>query len=91
MNPALPTHVIDKALAKDAPKARAEYLNVWREDLSDYIPADEIDNCTAWGTFERPPQPGIFYQAYADCAGGVMGETRRYWRRDRTEAPVSAR
>jgi hypothetical protein len=40
MNPELPAHVVDKALAEDAPKARAEYQNVWREDLNDFIPLD---------------------------------------------------
>jgi hypothetical protein len=31
-DPALAAHVIDKALTEDAPKARAEYQNIWRED-----------------------------------------------------------
>jgi hypothetical protein len=71
MNPVLPAHVIDKALAEDAPKARAEFLNVWREDLSDFIPLDVIESCTEFGVHERPPQPGIKYVAYCDAAGGT--------------------
>jgi len=71
MNPQLPAHIIDKALAEDAPKARAEYLNVWREDLSDFIPIDVIESCTEFGVHERPLRPGMKYFAYADCAGGT--------------------
>jgi hypothetical protein len=71
MNLQLPAHVIDKALAEDAPKARAEYLNVWREDLSDFIPIDVIESCTDFGVHERPPQPGVKYVAFCDAAGGT--------------------
>ena len=28
--------MVDKALAEDAPRARAEFLNIWREDLTDF-------------------------------------------------------
>jgi hypothetical protein len=71
MNPALPAHVIDKALAEDAPKARAEYQNIWREDLSDFIPADVIESCTDFGVHERAPEPGVRYVAFADASSGV--------------------
>ena len=52
-------------------KARAEFLNIWREDLSDFIPVDVIDACTDWGVTERPPLAGIKYVAWADAAGGT--------------------
>ena len=71
MNPQLPQSVIDRALAEDAPKARAEFLNAWREDLSDFLPLDVIEACTAWGTTERAPQKGIKYFCFADSAGGT--------------------
>jgi hypothetical protein len=71
MNPVLPAHVIDKALAENAPKARAEFLNIWREDLSDFIPIDVIDACADWGVSERPPLPNVKYIAWADAAGGT--------------------
>jgi hypothetical protein len=71
MNPVLPAHVIDKALAEDASKARAEFQNIWREDLSDFIPADVVESCTDFGVHERAPQSGVRYYAYADCAGGT--------------------
>ena len=33
----------------DGPKARAEFLNAWREDLSDFLPLDVIEACAEWG------------------------------------------
>jgi hypothetical protein len=71
MNPKLPQHVIEKALAEDSAKARAEYLNTWREDLSDFIPIDVIENATDFGVYQRPPLPGVRYFAHADAAGGT--------------------
>jgi len=71
MNPLLPASAVDKALEEDAHKARAEFLNVWREDLSDFIPIDVIDAATDWGITERPPLDGIGYVAWADAAGGT--------------------
>jgi hypothetical protein len=71
MNPRLPQSVIDQALANDAPKARAEYLNVWREDVSDFVPLDVIEACTDWGVTERPRQRGVSYFGYHDAAGGT--------------------
>jgi hypothetical protein len=71
MNPQLPEHVVDKALAEDSPKARAEYLNVWREDVSDFIPADLIESGTDFGVRERAPQSGIKYFAYCDASSGL--------------------
>jgi hypothetical protein len=71
MNPKLRQRVIDKAMAEDDRKAGAEYLNVWREDLSDFIPLDAIEACTDFSIYERPPQPGQTYVAFADAAGGT--------------------
>jgi hypothetical protein len=73
MNPALPASVITKALRQDPAKARAEFENVWREDLSDFIPLDVIDAATDWDVSERPPLSGsgTKYIAWADAAGGT--------------------
>ena len=71
MNPKLPVSVIDRAIANDAPKARAEFLNVWREDDLDFVPMDIVEACTDWGVHERPPQPGVRYIAFADAASGT--------------------
>jgi len=70
MNPKLPQDIVEKALAEDAAKAGAEYLNRWRDDLSDFIPLDVVESCSDFGVHERPPQQGIHYVAYCDPAGG---------------------
>jgi hypothetical protein len=71
MNPKLPASVVDNALAADAPKARAEFENVWREDVDDFLPLDVIEAATDWGTIERLPEPGHRYVAFADAASGT--------------------
>jgi hypothetical protein len=71
MNPKLRQEVVDRALADDDRKASAEYLNVWREDLSDFIPLDVIESATDFKVYERPPIPGQTYKAFADAAGGT--------------------
>jgi hypothetical protein len=55
MNPRLPQHVVDRALASNTARARAEFNNIWREDLSDFIPLDVIEACTERGAYERAP------------------------------------
>jgi hypothetical protein len=71
MNPLFRTSVLDAALAEDAARARAEYLNIPREDLSDFVPPDVVENVTNRGIYEFPPEPGVKYTAFADCAGGT--------------------
>jgi hypothetical protein len=75
MNPKLPTDVIDKALAEDGPKAGAEYLNRWRDDVSDFIPLDVVESCSDFGIHERPPLRNVNYVAYCDPAGGTGSDS----------------
>jgi hypothetical protein len=75
MNPRLSVSVVDEALAEDAPRARAEYLNVWRDDTSDFCPLDVIEEATDFGVYERPPQPGVRYVCYVDAAGGTGADS----------------
>jgi hypothetical protein len=75
MNPQLPTHIVDRALAEDAPKARAEFLNVWREDLSDFVPLDVIEGCTDFGIYLRLPEPKFSYAAFCDPSGGTGSDS----------------
>ena len=58
-------------------KAGAEYLNRRREDVSDFIPADVVENRTDFGIFERAPQRGINYAAYpATCSAMRAAQLR---------------
>ena len=71
MNPALPPAVVKKAMAKDPQRARAEYLSIWREDVSDFIPMDVLEASTDFGVRERAPLPEVSYFAFTDAAGGT--------------------
>jgi hypothetical protein len=73
MNPRLPQAVVEKALAEDAGRAKAEFLNVFREDIADFIPVDVIESSTDYGVRERAPLPAsaVKYVAFCDAAGGT--------------------
>jgi hypothetical protein len=75
MNPKLPQHFIDKALAEDESKAGAEYLNRFREDSRDFISLDLVESFSDFGIHERPPQRAVNYVAYCDPAGGTGSDS----------------
>ena len=75
MNPLLKQRVIDKALAKDPQRAKADYLNVWRQDLDDFIPLAVLEKATDYDVYERMPQPNISYSASADNAEGTGSDS----------------
>jgi hypothetical protein len=75
MNPQLRASIIDKALAEDPSKAGAEYLNRWRDDLSDFIPLDVVESCTDFGILLRLPEPQFSYRAFCDAAGGTGSDS----------------
>lgn len=71
MNPALPSDVVEKAMQDDPQRARAEYLSIWREDVSDFIPMDILEAATDWGVRDRAPLPDVNYHCFVDAAGGT--------------------
>jgi hypothetical protein len=75
MNPKLPLEVVDKAMAEDRQKAGAEYQNIWREDLSDFIPLEVVEGSTDFGTFMRMYNPQFSYAAFCDPAGGTGSDS----------------
>jgi hypothetical protein len=70
-NPTIPQSIIQKALARDPEKARAEYLSQWRDDLSTFISRELIEAAVDAGVVARPPIPGTPYRAFADPSGGA--------------------
>jgi len=70
MNPTLPQSVIDRAMQRDAPRARAEYLSEFRSDVEGFLTREAIDAVVEPGVLERPPQEGPAYVAFCDPAGG---------------------
>jgi hypothetical protein len=76
MNPKLPSSVVEKAMLDDTFKAGAEYRNLWREDLSDLIPADAVEGSTDFSIKERPPLATVnTYVAHVDAAGGTGSDS----------------
>ena len=72
MNPLITQATVDEALASDRVRMSAEFLNQWRDDISDYIPIELLEACTDFGVYERPPQGyGFSYSAHVDIATGL--------------------
>jgi hypothetical protein len=70
LNPTIAQELIDDAIAADPQSAGAEYLSVWRDDLSSYISLADVQACVDRGKTVRPPQPGIKYVAFIDASSG---------------------
>jgi hypothetical protein len=73
MNASLPAADIERALAADPVKNAAEFMSVWRDDISGFIPADALEAATDTGVIQRPPSVDFStrYVAFADAAGGA--------------------
>ena len=71
LNPTLDQKIIDDAMARDPAVARSEFLAVWRDDVSTFLPREMIDAAVEIGVTVRPPTPGVRYVAFADPSGGV--------------------
>jgi hypothetical protein len=70
LNPSLPQEDIDRELEKDPVRNRAEYLSVWRDDVSGFISREIVEQCVG-DYHELPPQPGVVYFCFVDAASGV--------------------
>lgn len=70
MNPTLSQEDIDAELAEDLESARAEFLNLWREDVSSWLPREAIMPCVVRNRKELLPQSGIAYCGFVDVSGG---------------------
>jgi hypothetical protein len=73
MNASLPAADIERELAADPVKNAAEFMSLWRDDISGYIPADALEAATDTGVIQRPPSLDFStrYVAFADAAGGA--------------------
>jgi hypothetical protein len=71
MNPTISQQFIDKEIAKDPEAGRAEWLGLFREDVSAAFPLEVIEACIGVGRLELPPSPDVHqYFAFADPSGG---------------------
>jgi hypothetical protein len=85
MNPTYSQALIDAAMAKDPPKASAEYLAEFRDDLSNLFTREVIEGCVRPGIRERGPQSGVAYIGAVDpAAGGADSFTLAISHREKT-------
>ena len=75
MNPALDPQIVQDAYEDDPEAASAEYGAEFRSDLSDFVPRDVINACTAMGVFEIAPRSGVKYVAFIDPSGGTGSDS----------------
>jgi hypothetical protein len=73
-NPSLPQKVIDRAMARDAASASAEYGAQWRNDMEACFTKELVDGATDRNLHVRPPRPGIAYRIFVDVASGTGGD-----------------
>lgn len=69
-NPTLDAAVVEKAYARDAAAAMAEYGGEFRSDVEQAFPREVVEDCVAEGVTFRPRLPGIRYRAFVDPSGG---------------------
>jgi hypothetical protein len=69
-NPTLPQELVDRELAKDPERARAEYLAEWRNDISAFIDRETLEAAVETGCYERGRLAGVAYLAFCDASGG---------------------
>jgi Terminase large subunit, T4likevirus-type, N-terminal len=70
MNAVVPQSFIDRHVAEDAARAAAEYGAVFRTDIEALVVPEAVQAVVARGTYERPPERGISYNAFVDPSGG---------------------
>lgn len=71
MNPTISQKFIDKEIEKDPEAGRAEWLGLFREDVSAAFPLEVIEACIISGRSELPPSPHIQqYFGFVDPSGG---------------------
>jgi hypothetical protein len=71
LNPTLNQASIERAIANDPEGGKAEWLGLFRDDSSEYLPDELIDAAIVPDRMELPHQLGRNYAAFVDLAGGV--------------------
>ena len=70
MNPTLPARVVEQAMERDAPSARAEYMAEFRTDVETFVSQEQVDACTRPGPLELAYMGRYRYVAFVDPSGG---------------------
>jgi hypothetical protein len=69
-NPGFPQSVIDRRLREDPEAAGAEYMALWRDDLSGFLDRELVEGAVDTGVVARPPRAGVEYRMFVDPSGG---------------------
>lgn len=70
-NPSLPQKFVDRQVARDPSRAKAEYFAEFRSDIESYVGEEAVEACIfERGRLERAPMSGQRYYAFVDPAGG---------------------
>jgi hypothetical protein len=69
-NPTLSQTVIDEALDQDPFAAKSEWLAEFRDDVSNWVSLELIEQCVERGTIVRQPTPNAHYYSFVDPSGG---------------------
>lgn len=69
-NSTLPQKTVDRAYARDAAAASAEYGGEFRNDLEAFVSRETVEACVEAGVIERPYVHGLPYRAFVDPSGG---------------------
>jgi hypothetical protein len=70
LNPLLPESAIAEALAEDEAAASADYLSIWRDDLSTFVSRDLILGAVDVGVSTRQYDQRHRYCAFVDASSG---------------------
>lgn len=70
MNETLPAKDVERAYARDAARARAEYGGQFRDDIEDFLSVVDLERVVSPGLDEIPPTPGVNYFGFCDPSGG---------------------
>jgi hypothetical protein len=68
-NPSLPQSVVDRAYARDAASASAEYGATFRTDIEAFVALEIVEACVG-DHVELPPAPNLQYVGFCDPSGG---------------------
>lgn len=70
LNPTLSQDFIKSQLSEDYEKNKAEYLSIWRADVSQFLNAESLDKSVIPERKHLPPVPGTRYIGFVDGASG---------------------
>jgi Terminase large subunit, ATPase domain len=75
LNPTIDQSVVDAAIEQDPEAANAEWLGLFRADISGFVDVEVLNSVTDFGVFEIPPRYKMQYVGFVDVAGGSGGDS----------------